>query len=96
MKKTYKIEINALKSEIASPSEDASPIKKGVWGSAIDVWKSIKTFFEKTRSEKTTFYIRIALGVVAVGLIVWGICNGGMQDVLEKAITICKQCIGIG
>lgn len=41
-------------------------------------------------------YIRIALYVAAIVLIVLGINNGGMRDVLIKAINICTECIGLG
>ncbi|MBR2329934.1 MAG: thioredoxin [Clostridia bacterium] len=40
--------------------------------------------------------IQIVLGVCAVVLIVIGIGNGGMADVLAKAVKICTQCIGLG
>ena len=33
---------------------------------------------------------------VAAALIVCGIANGGMRDVLVKAINICTECIGLG
>lgn len=39
---------------------------------------------------------RTALLITAVILIVFGIFNGGMQDVLQKAIKICTECIGLG
>ena len=39
---------------------------------------------------------RIAIIAVAVLLIVFGIFNGGMDDVLQKAIRICTECIGLG
>ncbi len=39
---------------------------------------------------------RIALASVAVLFIVLGVLNGGMNDVLEKAIKICTECIGLG
>lgn len=41
-------------------------------------------------------YVRIVLYVLAVILIVDGIRNGGMRDVLVKAINICTECIGLG
>ncbi|MBQ7948195.1 MAG: thioredoxin [Clostridia bacterium] len=47
-------------------------------------------------SEKSKTYIRIGLAVAGVGLFVFGIFNGGMADVLTKAINICTQCIGLG
>ena len=41
-------------------------------------------------------WIRIALLLTAVGLIVLGIRNQGLRDVLYKAIQICTECIGLG
>ena len=40
--------------------------------------------------------VRIAVAVLGVALLVWGIFNGGADDVLKKAIEICTECIGIG
>ncbi|MBQ7343634.1 MAG: hypothetical protein IJW53_02585 [Clostridia bacterium] len=40
--------------------------------------------------------VRIALVGCAVAFIVMGITNGGMADVLNKAIKICTECIGLG
>ncbi len=39
---------------------------------------------------------RMALGVIGVTFVIWGICNGGMNETLQKAINICTQCIGLG
>ncbi len=40
--------------------------------------------------------LRVLLAAVGVALVVLGIFNGGMKDVLLKAINICTQCIGLG
>jgi hypothetical protein len=40
--------------------------------------------------------VRGAILVVGVVFIVLGVCNGGMADVLGKAIRICTECIGLG
>lgn len=40
--------------------------------------------------------VRSGLLVVAVVLITVGICNGGAEYVLKKAIAICSECIGLG
>ena len=40
--------------------------------------------------------VRAALYILAVVLIGLGIHNGGMRDVLIKAINICTECIGLG
>ncbi len=40
--------------------------------------------------------VRGALGCVFLAFFIVGICNGGMYELLQKAIAICKECIGIG
>lgn len=40
--------------------------------------------------------LRAALWIVALALIVAGIANGGLRDVLYKAKNICTECIGLG
>ena len=40
--------------------------------------------------------MRIALAVIAAAFIAMGILNGGMRDVLVKAINICTECVGLG
>jgi hypothetical protein len=40
--------------------------------------------------------LRIALLVVAVGIMVYGFFAGGTNDVLTKAINICTECVGLG
>ncbi len=48
------------------------------------------------QSEKIVWIVRgvvLALALVFIGLGIW---NGGMQDVLYKAINICTECIGLG
>ncbi len=40
--------------------------------------------------------VRGAVLLVAVVFIVLGILNNGMKDVLEKAVRICTECIGLG
>ena len=42
------------------------------------------------------FGVRIALVALAVVFIITGIAGGGMDDVFEKAVNICTQCIGLG
>ena len=47
-------------------------------------------------NEKMLFGVRLTIFVLAVAFIVIGIFNGGMADVLQKAINICTECIGLG
>ena len=40
--------------------------------------------------------LRLGLYGLALALVVLGVINGGLKDVLYKAITICTECIGLG
>ena len=51
---------------------------------------------EAAEKPSRVLYVRIALYALAAILIVLGINNGGMRDVLIKAINICTECIGLG
>ncbi len=48
------------------------------------------------RRELVLWLIRGGVLLVAVVFIVLGIFNDGMNDVLQKAIRICTECIGLG
>lgn len=41
-------------------------------------------------------WIRTAVFVAAVLLIIAGVANGSVRDVLAKAINICTECVGLG
>ena len=45
---------------------------------------------------KKNAVIRIALYLVAALFLYLGVTNGGMRDVMAKAVRICMECIGIG
>ena len=47
-------------------------------------------------NERKTTWIRRAIFVAAILLIVLGIIRGEASVVLTKATSICTQCIGIG
>ncbi len=40
--------------------------------------------------------IRIVLALASILLIVIGLNEGGFTDVINKAVRICYECIGIG
>jgi hypothetical protein len=52
--------------------------------------------FIKENEKPITLGVRIAFVGCAVGFIIAGVINGGMTDVLNKAIKICTECIGLG
>ena len=57
---------------------------------------AVPTKAQRPESRKITSYARIIVAVLALLLIILGICNGGVSDVLSKAINICTECIGLG
>lgn len=56
----------------------------------------IPTVKEKKTCRHTVLITRCALFAIAAVFIILGISNGGVQDVLGKAIAICTECIGLG
>ena len=46
--------------------------------------------------DKKIAMIRTGLIMLAAALILMGVVNGGLHDVLVKAINICTECIGLG
>ena len=56
-----------------------------------------KVFAIFIKNEKIALLVtRIIVVVVAVTFIALGVVNGGMADVLGKAVRICTECIGLG
>lgn len=51
---------------------------------------------EAEKSPKIRNLTRAALYAAAVVLLIAGVMNGGMRDVLVKAVNICTECIGLG
>lgn len=54
------------------------------------------TALDASSNEKILLGARLSILVIAVVFIIVGIFNGGMADVLQKAINICTECIGLG
>lgn len=48
------------------------------------------------KNTRVIFAVRAAVLVIAAVFIVIGALNGGLADVLAKAIAICTECIGLG
>ncbi|MBQ3015424.1 MAG: hypothetical protein IJD79_01440 [Clostridia bacterium] len=80
-KKSYKREIDALKSLLVIANSD------------VPAPEMPET---KDRKPALVNLARVSIITVAVAFIVLGIFNGGMSDVLGKAVRICTECIGLG
>ena len=57
--------------------------------------KRASAFFTKHKRVAITV-IRCAVLAIGVLFVLLGIFNGGMSDVVQKAIKICTECIGLG
>lgn len=53
-------------------------------------------YHDKEMPDRRKNILRAALITLAALLILLGITNGGLWDVLVKAINICTECIGLG
>ena len=58
--------------------------------------KSAQAPMKGTTDTIARIALRAVLYVAAVVLIIAGVFNGGLNDVLVKAINICTECIGLG
>ena len=59
------------------------------------IFSSIGAFFKKN-SKLILTVTRCTVIAVGVVFVIVGIFNGGMKDVLDKAVNICRECIGLG
>ena len=48
------------------------------------------------RRHLSTASSRIVAALMALAMIAAGVLNGGMRDVLVKAINLCTECVGLG
>lgn len=95
------LEAYCLKKEIKlAKSELAENAKQGLKPQAKEQKKTWKEkVYEKApflQSQKFVWGVRVCVCAIGLALVVVGICNGGMNAVLRKAIAICTQCIGLG
>ena len=80
---SYKRQIKAVKSLIAK-GHVATPAAKE------------ETIETKKAKVPVALIVRLSILAVAIVFIILGAFNGGMADVLSKAINICTECIGLG
>ncbi len=81
-----------------SAKNDVKEIKRILSTTGVKQNREEKAPNAECEKQKRIFTIvaRCVLACAAVTLIVIGCFNGGAADVLEKAINICTECIGLG
>lgn len=91
---SLKKELSMVKRALAeSAKRGEKPVKRETKSTALEKLANKLSFLGK---EKSVLVIRLVLAAAGIALFVVGIFNGGMADVLTKAINICTQCIGLG
>ena len=58
--------------------------------------ETLRTDQSSDLRNRKAMVIRIILLAAAAAMIVAGVLNGSMKDVLIKAINLCTECIGLG
>ncbi len=87
--RSYVRETEVLKHALMSGATAPTPCDE------VETGSKIARFFRK--NEKSVILgVRVAVLLCATVFIVLGIVNGGMRDVLIKAVNICAECIGLG
>ena len=88
-------EIVAAKTQIAENAKQGVKMQLNVQNQSSLTQKLTNALpFLKTKA--FLWSVRAVVGIVGVVFVIVGINGGGMDDVLEKAINICTQCIGLG
>lgn len=77
--------VKSIKKEIALISD--LPAKKSA---------EMNVNFAEAKSERKMVFLRCAVLLIALGLLIYGFITGGVADVLTKAVNICTECIGLG
>lgn len=90
--RSRKIEISVLKGELVKNAGKKTE-KRTIESLGDKLYRKLR--LEK-REKWLLWGVRLTVCVVGVVFVIVGICNGGMTDVLKKAIEICTQCIGLG
>lgn len=88
-------EIKMLKELLKNPTESSESKRDGILDKVYALPETAKQFYGR-KEKSITLIARITVFCVATVFIVLGIINGGMADVLGKAVRICTECIGLG
>lgn len=92
--RSYKKQLALVKTAMAQNAKDGIKTEKREENPTFS--QKIYAKLPFLRSNRFLLIVRLAIAAVAVLFIVLGMDNGGMAAVLDKAINICSQCIGIG
>lgn len=98
IKKELEIVKNEIKNAKASDTVAESSAQIGTFTKlSCELGDTVKKIAEPKKWHKyLSIGIKCLVGGVAIAFIIIGVINGGMSDVVTKAINICTECIGMG
>ncbi len=82
--------------ENASVKRESEQVKEIITAGIAPGWNNKYRYTEGRAKRVGVWAVRIVVLAVGIAFVVMGIENGGMRDVLGKAIKICTECIGLG
>ena len=90
---SYVREADAVREEIKAISSSPDKSKLATAASSDD-----ESELDSLSRRDGHIHVIVRLGVLAISIafIILGVFNGGMDDVLGKAVRICTECIGLG
>ena len=91
--KSYEKEISLVKDAL-SKKEEAPVTEEGASPASCPIGK-VASFFQKNEN-KLTLWTKYGVLLLAAALFIAGIVMGGSSEVVQKAIKICTECIGLG
>lgn len=99
-KRSVKKELEIVKNEFKKSSTESCDVKENE-GAFTKLTNELKDTVEKAKEPKKwhkhfSIGFKIAIALASVIFIIVGTVSGGMEDVLNKAIAICSECIGLG
>lgn len=94
-----KVKVDEIKKIMTEKAKtpDVGTIEPTRKSRVVEIFTTIKTTAVKIfDNEKFVFCLRCAVLIFGVSFVVLGCFNGGALEMLEKAINICTECIGLG
>ena len=90
VKKETELVKSLFKESVAAGYKKGEDLPKSKWQRFKE---KVDEFFSR---KKVLLVTRACVFALCVAFIIVGIVNGGLEDVLGKAIRICQECIGLG
>jgi 4-amino-4-deoxy-L-arabinose transferase-like glycosyltransferase len=91
---SYSRALEAVREDIRATAIGARASKRSA--SPKDAAEDDKISSLSLRDGHAYMFVRLGVLLVSIAFIILGIFNGGMSDVLGKAVRICTECIGLG